>query len=347
MKDVRWLALPLLALTIAACSRGLLTHFPHRLHLATLECGVPGKPACLSCVSCHSSDTATHSSWVQPSAQRCSGCHQDEQQKWLHSVRPPEAVLPAGKHIVFAHEKHLEQPELKGQCVKCHAGVVGLEGDSPLFPPMKTCLNCHHHQEQFDANQCTGCHKPGDLRTLKPGSHDLAWQRRHGDQARAKPEECATCHSQTTCDSCHDSSKPLGPATRNPEAIESNLVHRFDFVSRHALEARSQPGSCYTCHAKTECDACHATRGVSAGVNGASPHPTGWASGLGGATNLHGPAARRDIGSCAACHDQGPATNCVRCHRVGATGGNPHAIGWRSTEPVTAPQCAVCHGATP
>jgi hypothetical protein len=39
-------------------------------------------------------------------------------------------------------------------------------------------------------------------------------------------------------------------------------------------------------------------------------------------------AARRDISSCAACHDQGPSSNCITCHRVGGTGGNPHPIGW-------------------
>ncbi len=348
MKHARWLVLPLGLLALASCSRGLLTHFPHRVHLATLECGVPGKPACLSCVSCHTRDTENHAKWVQPSVQRCSGCHQDDVQKWQHSIRPAIAKVPAGKHIVFGHEQHLAMPEIKGQCVTCHEGAVGIEGGAPLFPSMESCLSCHHHREEFDANECTTCHRPQDLRGLKPTSHDLVWNRRHGGEARSAPQGCATCHAQTMCDSCHDSSKPLGVATRNPDQLEATLVHRFDFLSRHPLEARLQPGQCVTCHAKTECDACHITRGVSGAVEGgASPHPIGWASGVGASTNLHGPAARRDIGSCASCHDQGPATNCVRCHRVGATGGSPHAVGWRSSEPTTAPQCVVCHGALP
>ena len=342
-----WLMPTAMLLVIASCDRGLLTHFPHRQHLARLECGGPGQPRCLSCVSCHQSDAAKHDAWAQPTPQACAGCHQDDGDTWQHSVRPALATLPAGKHILFPHEQHLATRELKGQCVKCHAGAVGVEGGAPLFPPMNTCLSCHHHQEQFDANVCTTCHRANDLRALQPLSffaHDTAWGRRHGAEARAAPERCATCHAQTSCDSCHDSNRPLGPATRNPEALESGLVHRFDFLSRHPLEARSQPGSCATCHVKTECDACHVTRGVSGAVaGGQSPHPLGWASGLGAATNLHGPAARRDIGSCASCHDQGAATNCVRCHQVGAAGGTPHPMGWRSTQQTSAPECAVCH----
>ena len=350
---MRWLFLPVALLLLGGCDRGLLTHFPHRTHLAKIECGGPGQPQCLSCISCHQGDTTRHDAWAQPTAQSCAGCHQDKNtdELWQHSVRPALATLPAGKSIVFSHENHLKKEGLKGQCVKCHAGAVGVEGGAPLFPPMETCLGCHEHREQFETNTCTNCHKTRDLRGLQPQSflpHDAVWIRRHGGEARANPERCATCHAQTNCDTCHDSSKPLGPATRNPEALEANYVHRFDFLSRHPMEARSQPGQCATCHAKTECDACHISRGVSGAVaGGPSPHPLAWASGLGTAANLHGPAARRDIGSCASCHDQGAATNCVRCHKVGATGGTPHPTGWRSTQPTTAIECAVCHGGMP
>lgn len=341
------LGLILGSLAIGACARGLLTRFPHRQHLATLECGGPGQPRCLSCTSCHQGSTA-ESAWSAPTPRNCAGCHTDEAQVFASATRPPKTPLPDGKRIAFDHDLHLGMKELKGQCVKCHAGAVGQEGGAPLFPSMNTCLGCHQHQQQFEQNQCTNCHKPNELRALEPKSffpHDAAWAKRHGAIARVNGERCATCHAQTSCDSCHDSTKPLGPAARNPDALERTLVHRFDFLSRHAIESSSQPGSCMTCHVRTECDACHTVRGVSGSVRGGtSPHPLGWASGLGMATNLHGPAARRDIASCAACHDQGPATNCVRCHKVGGMGGSPHPMGWRSTEPTSSAQCAVCHG---
>lgn len=333
------------AVLAAACARGLLTHFDHRAHLAERACGGEGQAACLACTSCHQGRVGEHDTFAPPGASKCTACHADGEQKLLHAVRPASAVVPAGKKIAFTHDLHLGLPELKGQCVKCHAGAVGTEGGPPLFPPMSTCRGCHHHEEQFAAGVCTNCHAPGDLRALKPVSflpHDTAWVKRHGDQARREGQQCALCHAQTACDACHEASRPLRAALTEPLAIERERIHRFDFVSRHVLEAQQQPGSCVTCHARTECDSCHASRGVSASVRGAqNPHPAGWASGL--ASNTHGTAARRDISSCAACHDQGAASNCVRCHKVGGIGGTPHPRGFRSSEPLGSGACAPCH----
>ena len=59
-------------------------------------------------------------------------------------------------------------------------------------------------------------------------------------------------------------------------------------------------------------------------------------------TNLSNPVGQ----SCASCHDQGAASNCVNCHRE-AMGINPHPPGWRSTVPAaerhTHPTCRICH----
>ena len=64
---MRWLFLPVALLLLGGCDRGLLTHFPHRTHLAKIECGGPGQPQCLSCISCHQGDTTKHDAWAQPS----------------------------------------------------------------------------------------------------------------------------------------------------------------------------------------------------------------------------------------------------------------------------------------
>lgn len=334
----------LAVLAAAACRGTLLTRFDHRAHLAERPCGAPGQMACLTCASCHVGNQAD--AFPSPQVSQCSDCHRDAEQKLKHALRPAVAKVPAGKQILFSHQRHLPLPEVKGQCVKCHAGAVGFQSGPPLFPPMATCLGCHEHRQEFARGECGTCHALGDLRMLKPisfMSHDAAWMRRHGDEARSNGAMCAQCHAQTQCDSCHDSTRRLGPAMAAPEKVDRSFVHRFDFVSRHALEAQSQPGSCVTCHVRTECDSCHATRGVSAGVRGAlSPHPPGWASGL--ISNAHGAAARRDIASCASCHDQGAASNCVSCHKVGGVGGTPHPPGWRSGESPRSPGCMACHG---
>jgi Cytochrome c7 and related cytochrome c len=334
----------------AACSTRLWTRFPHEQHLANLECGVAGKPDCLSCTSCHQGETAVGLAWQKPPAALCEQCHKPSEPKYSYakSTRAPESPRPAGLAILFGHDEHLNMPEVKGQCVKCHAGAVGNVAGKPLFPAMATCLGCHQHKAEFEQNVCGTCHKPADLRGLKPVSflaHTGGWIRRHAAPGRDVAQTCTQCHAQAQCDSCHDATQTLRVELRNPDAIGREFVHRFDFLSRHVIEARSQPAMCQSCHVKQDCDGCHVRRGVSGGaVDGRNPHPPNWAVGVGVAGNQHGRAARRDISSCAACHDQGPATNCVRCHAPGGIGGTPHPPGWRSTQSSGAGACANCHG---
>jgi len=129
-----------------------------------------------------------------------------------------------------------------------------------------------------------------------------------------------------------------------PHALEREFIHRGDFMVRHPIDARSQPAQCLTCHTQSYCDSCHVARGVSGNrLDAINPHPRGWIGPDPTSPNYHGAEARRDIVSCAACHDQGPATNCIRCHRVGAVGGNPHPSGWRSMRSTDEGMCRYCH----
>jgi hypothetical protein len=131
---------------------------------------------------------------------------------------------------------------------------------------------------------------------------------------------------------------------RRPEAIEANFVHRGDFIVRHAIEAQSQPARCASCHTPESCDSCHVASGVSGNrIDARNPHPPGWVGTDTSSSNFHGREARRDVMLCASCHDQGPATNCIRCHKVGAFGGNPHPGGWQSTQSLDSRMCGYCH----
>jgi hypothetical protein len=131
---------------------------------------------------------------------------------------------------------------------------------------------------------------------------------------------------------------------RRPDSIERQFKHVGDFLVRHGIESRSRPGTCLRCHTSQSCDGCHIERGVSAARAGASnPHPLGWVGRDRGASTFHGTAARRDPIACMACHDHGPATNCIECHRVGGGGGNPHPRGWHSQRSPDAPMCRYCH----
>ena len=340
---VLWVAV-VLAAVVACRSESAPPRFPHQVHLAGIPCGAPGKPECLSCVSCH--DLARHDSGQRlPDAAICDRCHKDaHQSRAILAVAP---VRPSGE-ITIDHDQHLALPEIRGQCVPCHAGVVDPKR-SPL-PPMSKCFGCHEHQEQWDKGVCTPCHDPAALRRTLPVTflrHDNAFLRHHGETMAQSPQAqlCQSCHTQAQCQSCHDVTQGLTVEKRRPDAIESGQVHRGDFMVRHAMEARSQPEKCLSCHTVQTCDSCHAARGVSANVaNAANPHPPEWIGNNTTSPNYHGVAARRDIVSCAGCHEAGPATNCIRCHKVGAYGGNPHPRGWKSSQSESAEMCRYCHG---
>lgn len=327
-----------------ACHERPAPRFSHEAHLAGIACGGPSQPACLACADCHRHPPGREPQL--PTVDQCNGCHTDTTSLLDVTRAKPLSSAPPGPHsIVFDHAKHLNLKEMKGQCVHCHSGAVRME--STLFPPMDQCLSCHEHKEQFENAQCGPCHTPEDLPRLRPVSfmrHDQSWLRHHAQDANRQPEMCGTCHAQSECDDCHDVSQGLMVELRRPELLEQNFVHSADFMSRHAMEARSQPGQCASCHQPETCDACHVERGISqSSMNPRNPHPPGWVGGNPASRDFHGRAARRDILSCAACHDRGPATNCIDCHKVGGSGGNPHPRGFMSSRGTDEAMCRYCH----
>lgn len=335
----------MLALVMAwaiACSDHAVARFPHELHLAGIACGGPGKPACLTCVSCHSPGTGAQLPSLPPVG-RCASCHHADAGRLRAEIAAPGA-RPYGR-IAFDHDRHLALEGTLGQCVSCHSGVV--EAGGPRLPPMSKCLGCHEHEAQWQRGTCAPCHALAEVRRVLPQSflrHEGDFMEHHGTSAVQQKKLCQACHTQADCEGCHDASQDLSVEHRRPEAVQRNFAHRADFMTRHAIEAQSQPARCVRCHTIESCDSCHLARGVSGGlIAGRNPHPPGWVGSNAGARSFHGAAARRDILLCASCHDQGPATNCIRCHKVGAYGGNPHPSGWKSTRSETSQMCRYCH----
>jgi hypothetical protein len=312
--------------------------FPHVTHLEKLDCGGRGKPACLKCGSCHDG-VRTPGNNPYPTASACASCHANDAEQKLAKTPPPKR-----EGIRFPHDRHLGQKAILGQCVKCHGGVA--DDAKPKFPPMSTCMQCH--QKDFDAGKCTPCHQQADLSQLKPETfmrHDSEWIRHHGVVATTSQIVCNQCHKQSDCADCHDQKQDMTIESRRPDAIGANFVHRGDFIARHPMEAHAQPSTCLRCHQPTFCNSCHVERGISgAAVGSANPHPPGWVGTNTDSRDFHGRAAKRDLLSCAACHDAGPATNCIICHKVGGTGGNPHPRGWQSSRSPSDSMCRYCHG---
>ncbi len=333
----------LLAGIVAACQNSDNPRFPHITHLTRLECGTPGTHQCLTCASCHSPAQKGRAHKL-PDVSLCEECHRDdahEMQEVLDTVPP----RPYGE-ISFDHDKHLKMGPIAGQCVPCHGGVV--RKDRATIPPMRQCFSCHEHEAEWQRGKCSPCHERADLEHTLPRTflrHDEGFMRHHGSVATTQGKLCQTCHAESECQACHDMTGGVAVEVRRPEQIEASFVHRGDFMTRHAIEARSQPAKCQSCHEPEDCDSCHVARGVSGSrLDARNPHPLGWVGSNTQSSDFHGRAARRDLVSCAGCHEQGPLTNCIRCHKVGAYGGNPHPGGWKSAREPSSQMCRYCHG---
>ncbi len=351
------LSAALLLALILACTRKP-ARFAHSQHLG-LNCTssvdkkegsqIPRDKECLTCVSCHSGLDKGELNPGHPRGKNCKGCHTKDAHQVQASLRAPRSsASKLAATIQFNHQKHLKMSQIGGQCIKCHSGLVS-ENAGANFPPMATCFACHNHQEEWENGECTPCHQEQDLKHLFPRTflrHGVGWDKNHASAAAMTTVQCAQCHSEESCDDCHNVSAGLKVEVRRAADVDADFTHPADFITRHAMEAASEPAKCLSCHREETCSSCHLARGVSAARIGAvNPHPPGWSGPNSSMDNQHGRAARRDILSCATCHDQGSQTNCIQCHQVGGSGGNPHPAGWKSSRTPADQMCAYCHEA--
>ncbi len=340
------------ALALAGCNVGALKNpedgqakvtFPHSRH------------ADASCTDCHEGMAKQDKlTWSQlPTAAKCNDCHDPAKEPAVATAvsglrKPADFVDPK---ITFSHANHL--PKVNGKCDACHKVLSNPAQKGSTVPPMATCTACHYHSEEFAAARCQPCHvdlKSYPLKPLSAFAHVGNFIQDHAQYARNSAAACAQCHDQTYCVQCHAAeTRPAKPSLIFPEKVEADFIHRGDYISRHQIEASADPASCRRCHGSGFCQSCHQDQRLSSGSVGASgtrnPHPPGWATP--GSGQFHGTAARNNVVACAGCHDQGAASICVTCHRVGGSGGNPHPPGFTSQHPSSdiarTPMCRVCH----
>jgi hypothetical protein len=254
-------------------------------------------------------------------------------------------VAARPRALDFDHRRH--ETAAGAPCRACH-DPARIQGGTP--PGMPTCLACH--EDALDGG-CARCHLHdgrGRLTLERPGRPRLvpqAWMgelahldefaANHAVPARTRREVCESCHDRQFCEGCH-----LGAA------IERRF-HPAGWVSAHGAASRGADLDCVTCHRGQEtCRSCHRRAGATLDSpqlgrevpRGASLHGETWAL----RPELHAREARRDLGSCVACH---AGRDCVTCHATV----RPHGPGWdrtcaglRATAPET---CAVCHAAVP
>ncbi|PID38280.1 MAG: hypothetical protein CSA65_09765 [Proteobacteria bacterium] len=309
------------------------------------------------CRPCHQKQTRAHELEALPrdakAAKRCATCHIG----YRGGAAPARLRLPAAR-LRFSHRIHASRGVA---CARCHdfGGEKG-EREQPM-PTMASCLSCHNKRKA--TQRCAACHlstKSGKLRTrfgtakLRPkgtligAAHTPLFKRKgHARLARLQPRNCQQCHPKRHCLRCHAGTyKPL-------------TIHRSDYVTHHAMDARLNTPRCQSCHrSQTFCRSCHRRSGVGPGSRhggfrpstGRTFHPKGFASQRVGPGH-HSYAARRNMRACVSCHGE---KSCIRCHGTLAKkkgGFSPHPRGFGKTTQCRALRrrnprvCLKCHRA--
>lgn len=171
-----------------------------------------------------------------------------------------------------------------GSCDNCHSTTAhGTAVRSPREPVMEDCTSCHARESA--PTECNVCHEGKlETERLAAGpwqiTHGPSWQTthgmgnitscstchpvdycvrchqvslphpvdfpsRHGSDAVAAPESCASCHSrERLCDTCHGIEMP----------------HPAGFLREHSAIATSfTDEQCMKCHYESDCRRCHET----------------------------------------------------------------------------------------
>jgi len=271
-----------------------------------------------SCTDCHS--PYEEGDAPQPiAAASCAMCHEG-----LDEGKPPHEQVAARfvdgayvplhapqrpRDLLFSHTRHVG---LGVECSQCHVGAEFSQSTAAgLLPAMGDCMDCH--ASLGVPNDCATCH--AEIRADRaPWSHEREWGLRHGLVARAGSEatidDCALCHSESSCATCHAEEKPRS---------HTGLFR----LKAHGVMAATDRDSCQTCHDSDFCERCHE-----------ETEPLSHSGSYGGTLSTHCLSCHFPLSSetgCAVCHkgtpshdlatpqpaDHTPGMNCTLCHGNG------------------------------
>ncbi len=315
--------------------------FPHERHARLFPL----------CTGCHQGVPDGDTAAFYPPATLCARCHDGvhrDSVNWSPPVVRPTVPLK------FAHPTHMGALSAAGdtalECSTCHvpegAGRMAVAPE----PVLTACFSCHGHPaaQHFVDAECRTCHVEsvehpdvGEwLATLPyPADHVTSEFLRgeHGRLAQARPERCATCHTQERCTSCHVNAESVPaiaamPATPPSVKLPRYAAHYFippshsatDFLDTHGGIASVE--ACSTCHTQNDCVACHAAqppaevaampRAEDVRAPGVLLQPQPPSSHrVASFTTKHGALAAADPSSCSSCHTR---TMCSDCHEAAA-----------------------------
>jgi len=109
---------------------------------------------------------------------------------------------------------------------------------------------------------CTDCHEErGGPLAFADFNHTAYFAESHRNAAGRNVQVCNMCHQPSFCNTCHATGIELKPSVMNQSDTYSRTPHRGDYLSRHRIDGKIDPGSCFRCHgnpkAARTCAPCH------------------------------------------------------------------------------------------
>ncbi len=217
--------------------------FSHKLHL---EQG-------LECQNCHSkTDKGTEAG--MPGLKQCMRCHEG-----LDEEKAPErkvttlfedgkfkgaGVTEVGEDVIFSHRTHTADEKVA--CTECHTGIEESAAiTKAVRVTMDDCMACH--AKRGVPNDCATCHQT-IRQDVPPASHRQNWKRFHGQKAKDGDmkgvNRCETCHTEDSCNACHQTEAPASHT-------------QFWRERGHGVAVSIDRNACQVCHLADACEHCH------------------------------------------------------------------------------------------
>lgn len=220
------------------------------------------------------------------------------------------------KLVNFKHRVHLQR---QITCSKCHDSWPHAPNQIKK-PKMSACVKCHRlsHGSQgrlvaaennsYPPQYCSLCH-PATM-NLKPEFHTEAFiGGAHKDWAKKDRGLCRGCHTQTFCDSCHQTEIPHPEGWRTAHGAEVATVETTQGENLFCFKCHQPQGPTVAYKKAPSCSKCH--KAV------VYPHKQPWAP-------VHGKIAKtQGRAVCYTCHQS--YQFCQGCH---GTVKVPHPQNW-------------------
>ena len=109
---------------------------------------------------------------------------------------------------------------------------------------------------------CLDCHERSDGQTVfAEYVHTPDWMGVHRTRAYQNQQICSLCHQDSFCNDCHVTRSELKPSLKEQTDTYRRMPHRGDYLSRHRIDGRVDPTSCFRCHGNPKssetCVRCH------------------------------------------------------------------------------------------